>query len=268
MKTVLLAGGFGTRLMEETEVRPKPMVEVGGQPILFHIMQHYSAYGCDEFLIALGYKGDVIKRFFVDYYRLNGSLSIDLSTAQVTKHKQESPDWTVHLIDTGLHTGTGQRIKSMEPWLGEATFMATYGDGVSNVDLHGLLAFHRSHGKIATVTAVRPPARFGDLVMDGNLVTEFNEKPLTGAGWINGGFLVFEPEVFDYMRGDVDSLEIDVLNPLARAGQLAAYRHGDFWQCMDTLRDRKYLEELWQSGEAPWMVPERRAAEGSWRKSA
>lgn len=254
MKVVILAGGLGTRLAEETEVKPKPMVEIGGRPLLWHIIKHYACYGFKEFLIALGYKGEVIKRYFLDYYRLNGSMTIDFSRGEVETHNKEGIDWNVHLRDTGQDTQTGGRIKRLEPWLNDGTFMVTYGDGVSDVDLRDLLHFHRSHGRIATVTAVRPPARFGGLIFDGDLVSEFSEKPQIGEGWINGGFLVFEPEVFDYLKGDHSILEVDALEYLATEGQLAAYRHASFWQCMDTLRDKRLLESLWKEEQAPWKV--------------
>ena len=254
MKVVILAGGLGTRLAEETAVKPKPMVEIGGRPILWHIMKHYAHYGCKEFFIALGYKGEEIKRYFLDYYTLSSSMTINLSNGDVQVHNKGCEDWTVHLADTGLHTLTGGRVKRLEPWLKEETFMVTYGDGVSDIDLHDLLHFHRSHGRLATVTAVRPPARFGGLIFDGDLVAEFTEKPQIGEGWINGGFLVFEPGVFDYLEGDNTSLEADTLERLAADGQLAAYRHDRFWQCMDTLRDVRLLESLWQDGNAPWKV--------------
>lgn len=254
MKVVILAGGLGTRLAEETEVKPKPMVEIGEQPILWHIMKHYSHYGFTEFFLALGYKGEVIKRYFLDYFNLNGSLTVDVANSRVEKHDQCCEPWLVHLIETGSDTLTGGRVKRLEPWLRDGTFMVTYGDGVSNVDLHALLRFHRSHSRIATVTAVRPPARFGGLIFDGDLVADFTEKPQAGEGWINGGFLVFEPAIFDYLKGDQSSLEADALERLAADRQLTAYRHGDFWQCMDHLRDVRLLRGLWQTGNAPWKV--------------
>jgi glucose-1-phosphate cytidylyltransferase len=252
MKTVLLAGGLGTRLAEETEVRPKPMIEIGGRPILWHIMKHYSSYGHKEFLLALGYKSELIKRYFVDYYGLTGSMSIDLSSGKMESHAKDCEDWIVHLLDTGMNTQTGGRLKRLEPWLRDSTFMITYGDGVCDIDLRELLRFHRSCGRVATVTAVRPPARFGCLVFDGDLVGQFTEKPQIGEGWINGGFLVCEPDVFRFLEGDHSSLEADALERLAAEGQLAAYRHPGFWQCMDTLRDKRLLENLWQQGQAPW----------------
>jgi len=254
MKVVLLAGGLGTRLAEETEVRPKPSVEIGGRPILWHIMKHYAHHGFKEFFVTLGYKGEVIKRFFVDYYALNGSMTVDLGTGEVRERDKRTEDWVVHLMDTGADTLTGGRVKRLEPHLAGETFMVTYGDGVSDVDLQALLRFHRSHGLLATVTAVRPPARFGGLVFDGELVAEFTEKPQIGEGWINGGFLVFEPQILDYLDGDRASLEGDLLEQLAAERQLAAYRHEGFWQCMDTLRDKRLLESLWESGKPLWKV--------------
>jgi len=255
MKVVILAGGLGTRLAEETEVKPKPMVEIGGHPILWHIMRHYAHHGFKEFYVALGYRGEAIKRFFLDYYSLNGSITIDLMSGEVGRHERECEDWVVHLKNTGLETNTGGRIRRLRPQVDGSTFMVTYGDGVSNVDLTDLLRFHRSHGRIATVTAVRPPARFGGLVFDEeSMVTSFIEKPQIGEGWINGGFLIFEPEVFNYLDSDACSLEADALERLAADKQLAAYRHGGFWQCMDTLRDKLLLENLWRERSAPWKV--------------
>jgi glucose-1-phosphate cytidylyltransferase len=253
VKVVVLAGGLGTRLAEETEVRPKPMVEIGGRPILWHILKHYDHYGFDEFLVALGYRGDVIKRYFIDYANLGGSLSIDLGQGAVTQYARPSDRWTVHLIETGTETNTGGRVGRLRPWLKE-TFLLTYGDGVSDVDLRSLLEFHRSHGKIATITAVRPPSRFGALEFEGDNVQGFTEKPQTGEGWINGGYMVLEPAIFDYLADDGCSLESDALEALASKGQLMGYRHYSFWQCMDTLRDKRHLEDTWQSGQAPWKV--------------
>jgi glucose-1-phosphate cytidylyltransferase len=254
LKVVILAGGLGTRLSEETEVKPKPLVEIGGRPILWHIMKHYDHYGFKEFFIALGYKGEVIKRYFLDYYRLSGNLTIDFSHDRVETQDRKDTDWTVHLKDTGEGTHTGGRVKRLEPWLRDSTFMVTYGDGVCDINLQDLLRFHRSHGRIATVTAVRPPARFGGLIFDGDLVAEFTEKPQIGEGWINGGFLVFEPEVFDYLEGDYSTLEVNTMERLVADRQLAAFRHDRFWQCMDTLRDKRLLESLWQEGQAPWKI--------------
>jgi glucose-1-phosphate cytidylyltransferase len=254
MKVAILAGGFGSRLSEETELKPKPMVEIGGKPILWHIMKHYAHYDFNEFFIALGYRGDEIKRYFLDYSSLNGSMTVNLSSGKLDTYNKECEDWVVHLIETGLPTLTGGRVKRLESWLQDSTFMVTYGDGVSNIDLARLLEFHRSHGRIATVTAVRPPARFGGLIFEGDMVVNFTEKPQIGEGWINGGFLVFEPKVFDYLRGDDSSLEADALERLAADRQLVAYRHHGFWQCMDTKRDMHLLESLWRSNETPWKV--------------
>ncbi|MEK6299788.1 MAG: glucose-1-phosphate cytidylyltransferase [Acidobacteriota bacterium] len=254
MKVVILAGGLGTRLAEETEVTPKPMVEIGGRPILWHIMKHYAHHGFKEFFIALGYKGEIIKRYFLEYYSLNGNLTIDFKNGEILTRDKECEDWIVHLVETGLETNTGGRLKRLKDFLSDGPFMLTYGDGVCDVNLKDLFRFHRSHDRIATVTAVRPPARFGGLVFDGDLVAEFVEKPQIGEGWINGGFFVFEPGIFDYFEGDHSSLEADALERLASIGQLAAYRHDQFWQCMDTLRDKRLLERLWDRGEAPWKV--------------
>jgi glucose-1-phosphate cytidylyltransferase len=254
MKIVILAGGLGTRLAEETELRPKPMVEIGGRPILWHIMKHYAHYGFKEFVVALGYKGEEIKRYFLDYYNLNGNLTIDFAGGKVEMRDREYEDWVIHLVDTGYATNTGGRVKRLEPWLKDETFMLTYGDGVSNVDLNRLLEFHGSQKCAATLTAVRPPARFGGVSFDGDLVANFTEKPQIGEGWINGGFMVFDPGLFRYLKGDESSLEADGLERLAADRQLSAYRHDQFWQCMDTLRDKRLLESLWQENRAPWKV--------------
>jgi glucose-1-phosphate cytidylyltransferase len=254
MKVAILAGGVGTRLVEETEVKPKPMVEIGGRPILWHILRHYAYYGFKDFVIALGYKGEVIKKYMVDYASLNSNLTVRLGTGQIDVHGGSRPDWTVDLIDTGISTLTGGRIKRLKPYVGNESFMLTWGDGVSDVNLHELLKFHRAHGKLATLTAVRPPARFGHMVFKGDQVTEFLEKPQTMEGWINGAFFVCEPGVFDYIDGDETQWEKEPMERLAADGQLMAFRHSSFWQCMDTLRDKKLLEELWQKGDAPWKV--------------
>ncbi len=252
LKVAILAGGLGTRLAEETEVIPKPMVDIGGHPILWHIMRHYARYGYHEFCIALGYKGAEIKRFFRDYVTLDGSMTIALEDGALTNHASERLNWTVHLIETGTGANTGGRVRRMAEWLKGDTFMLTYGDGVSDVDLSALLAFHRSHGRLATITAVRPPSRFGgvDLREDGTVA--FVEKPQIGEGWINGGFMVFEPAVLDYIEDDDTSLEGDTLERLSADRELMAYLHGSFWQCMDTIRDLQLLRSLWTAGKAPW----------------
>jgi glucose-1-phosphate cytidylyltransferase len=253
MKVVILAGGLGTRLAEETELKPKPMVEIGGQPILWHIMMHYAHYDFKNFVIALGYKGPVIKKYMVDYNALHSDLTINMGTGETKLHDGYRPDWVVDLVDTGLSTMTGGRVKRLAKHLNE-TFMLTYGDGVADIDLCELLRFHRSHGKLATLTAVRPVARFGQLGLNGDVVANFTEKPQTTEGWINGGFFVLEPEVLDYIDGDMTFWERDPLERLADDGQLMAYRHDQFWQCMDTLRDKLTLEKLWDSGNPPWKV--------------
>lgn len=254
MKVAILAGGLGSRLAEETELKPKPMVEIGGRPILWHIMMHYSTYGYKDFAIALGYKAEYIKKYMVDYCSLSSNLTVNLRTGQINQHEGYRPDWTIDLVDTGLKTQTGGRIKQLAPYVNNETFMLTWGDGVSDVNLHDLLAFHRSHGKLATLTAVRPPARFGHLQIDGEQIVEFSEKPQIGEGWINGAFFVLEPEVFDYIDGDLTHWEKEPLERLARDGQLMAYKHNSFWQCMDTIREKKLLESLWESGKAPWKI--------------
>ncbi len=252
MKVAILAGGLGSRLAEETELKPKPMVEIGGRPILWHIMMHYSAYKFNHFAIGLGYKGEYIKRYLMELCSINSDLTVKTRSGDVLRHGNQVPDWTVDLVDTGIKTQTGGRIKRLAPVLGNSTFMLTWGDGVSNVDLHKLIAFHKAHGKLATVTAVRPPARFGHMVFKGDRVVEFSEKPQASEGWINGAFFVLEPAIFDYIEADETHWEKEPMEKLARDGQLMAYRHEDFWQCMDTIRDRKRLEELWAEGNPPW----------------
>ena len=255
MKVAILAGGLGSRLSEETTVKPKPMVEIGNQPILWHIMKYYEHFGFDDFVVALGYKGEAIKRWMVEYSSLAADLTVHLRNGVVEHHDAEPEDWRVSLIDTGLPTATGGRIKRLASHLADdGTFMLTWGDGVSTVDLHALLEFHRSHGKLATLTAVRPPARFGHVEIEGDFVVEFSEKPQIGEGWINGAFFVCEPGVFDYIEGDDTQFEKEPLENLAKDGELAAFLHHDFWQCMDTVRDRKLLQELWDTGRAPWKV--------------
>ncbi|MHB1357761.1 MAG: glucose-1-phosphate cytidylyltransferase [Anaerolineae bacterium] len=255
MKVVILAGGMGSRLQEETTARPKPMVEIGGKPILWHIMNIYAAYGFCDFTIALGYKGEMIKEYFLNFFALNNDLSVDLSKGKVQVNSAKQPEWKIDLIDTGLKTMTGGRLKRLKPWLGNGTFMATYGDGLADVRLTNLLAFHKSHGKLATLTAVRPPARFGSLEIgkDGQII-KFVEKPQSGEGWINGGFFVLEPEVLDLIEGDDTSFEWKPMEELAQRGQLMAFQHPGFFQPMDNIRDKSQLEELWQAGQAPWKV--------------
>ncbi|MEN9580694.1 MAG: hypothetical protein RJA70_3703 [Pseudomonadota bacterium] len=265
MKTIILAGGVGSRLSEETESRPKPMVEVGERPILWHIMRHYLHFGHKDFFIALGYKGDYIKRYFSDYCALAGNLSIDFATNTVAAglqpgasgkadDKTEKLDWRVNLIETGVNTNTGGRIKRMAPFVGNETFLMTWGDGVSNIDLDKLLAFHRAHGKLVTLTAVHPVARFGHLELDGDQVAEFSEKPQTNQGWINGAFFVCEPGVFDYIEGDDTAWDYKPMATMAKDGQVMAYKHEGFWQCMDTLREKKMLNDMWERGTAPWKL--------------
>ena len=254
MKTIILAGGFGTRLSEETENRPKPMVEVGGRPILWHIMKIYSHYGFDDFVLALGYKADYVKKYFLDYVQYSGNITVRVKDGQNHILQREQDEWTIHLEETGLDTMTGGRIKSLSRWVKNEPFMVTYGDGVADINLDNLIAYHKKMGKLATVTAVRPPARYGGLFMTDGLVHKFTEKPQSGEGWINGGFIVFEPQVLDMIRGTKSSMESELLEELSAMGQLAAYSHEGFWQCMDTLRDLKYLESLWSAGEAPWKI--------------
>jgi glucose-1-phosphate cytidylyltransferase len=252
MKTAILAGGLGSRLEEETAARPKPMVEIGGKPLLWHLMNIYSAHGYRDFLVACGYRGEMIKEYFHHFALQNSDYVIDMKSGAVNVVNESKVDWRVGVIDTGVETMTGGRLLRLRPWIGDGTFMVTYGDGVGDVDVASLVAFHRSHGKLATLTAVRPPARFGSLALDGDNVREFAEKPQTGEGWINGGFFVFEAGVFDYLDGDDTSLEQEPLERLAREGQLMAFRHQGFWQPMDTLRERRLLESLWAAGNAPW----------------
>jgi len=258
MKTAILAGGKGTRLAEETSVRPKPMVEIGGRPILWHIMNIYSHFGHNDFAVALGYKGDHIKRYFVDYGTLSGNLRVDMGDSQpVKRQEQQHAPWRVDLVETGDETLTGGRVKRLKPYMGDETFMLTWGDGVCDVDINKLIAFHKAHGKLATVTAVRPQARYGHMRFDGDQVTAFEEKPQTAEGWINGAFFVLEPEVFDYIEGDMVMFEHAPLENLAKDGQLMAYRHTGFWAAMDTLRDKHNLQKIWDSGDRPWALWEK-----------
>ena len=253
MKTVILAGGFGTRLSEYTSSIPKPMVAIGGRPILWHIMQIYASYGHTDFILALGYKAEIIRDYFVNFQSLSGDCRVDLGTGEVTFLKPVDIDWTVSLIDTGLQTMTGGRVKRLSSILKNEPFMLTYGDGLSSVDINKLIDFHKSHGKLVTVSAVHPAARFGELTLEGETVKAFLEKPQVQHGWINGGYFVCEPEFLDLIDEDQTVLEKEPLERAAKAGQLMAYRHDGFWQCMDTKRDRDALEDLWVGGHAPWI---------------
>jgi glucose-1-phosphate cytidylyltransferase len=255
VKVVILAGGIGSRLQEETTIRPKPLVEVGGKPILWHILNIYSAFGMNEFVIALGYKGEVIKEYFLDYSTLNNDLTVDLAKGRIEVHTERQPRWIVDLVDTGRETLTGGRIRRVRSWIGEGTFMVTYGDGVADVRISELLDFHRSHGKIATLTAARPPARYGGVRIGGDgRVIEFVEKPQEGEGWISAGFFVLEQGIFDYIEGDDTAFEWEPMERLVTDGELMAYEHHGFFQPMDTIRDRRLLEEYWASGKAPWKM--------------
>ncbi len=256
MKAIILAGGLGSRLSEETVLHPKPMVEIGGRPILWHIMNIYAAHDVNEFLIALGYKAEVVKQYFLNFYALNNDVSIDLATGDTVIQKNgRQPNWKVHLVDTGLYTQTGGRLKRLRGWLEEnETFMFTYGDGVADIDIRALLAFHQSHEKLATVTTVRSPARFGRIRFDGHRIVEFYEKPEASEGWINGGYFVLNTKVIDYVDGDDTVWEAEPVVRLARDGELVGYRHEGFWSCMDTLKEKKFLEELWNSGSPPWKI--------------
>lgn len=255
MKVVILAGGLGTRLAEETESRPKPMVEIGGHPIIWHIMQIYAAAGFNEFVVALGYKGEVIKDYFLNFRARQSDVTVDLSTGGVTYSSMRAPSWNVHLVDTGDATMTGGRLLRLRSLLKNERFMLTYGDGVARIDIQALMKFHQAHGKIATLTAVRPPSRFGSLALsDGGAVDAFVEKPQVNQGWINGGFFVFEPAIFSYLQNDATILEREPLEALVSDDQMRAYCLDDFWQPMDTLREKRVLEQLWASGQAPWKV--------------
>ena len=252
MKVVILAGGLGTRISEETQVRPKPMVEIGGKPILWHIMKSYAVHGHTDFVICCGYKGYMIKEYFANYFLHVSDVTFDLAKNSMEVHQQAVEPWRVTLVDTGDASQTGGRLKRVERYVSDAPFCFTYGDGVADVDVTRLAEFHRRSGRLATVTAVRPPGRFGALSMDGDRVTGFAEKPVGDGGWINGGFFVLEPGVFRYLQGDADIWEYEPLEGLARDGELGAYKHQGFWQPMDTLREKNMLEEMWASGKAPW----------------
>ncbi len=251
MKVVLLAGGLGSRLSEFTQIIPKPMIPVGGKPILWHVMNTYAKYGHTDFFVALGYKAEVIKDYFLNYRALNSDFTINLKSGEIDSHQIEKTDWSVTLVNTGESSMTGGRLKRMRKFVGDETFLLTYGDGLSDVNLDSLLSFHKKNGKMITMTAVRPSARFGELELDGDKVKHFEEKPQMHDGWINGGFFVIEPNFFDLIEGDSTLLEREPLELAAKAGQLMAYKHDGFWQCMDTKRDHELLESLWETG-APW----------------
>ena len=253
MKVIILAGGFGTRLSEYTNVIPKPMVTIGGKPILWHIMNTYAHFGHNDFYIALGYKSELIKDYFLNYRALNADFTVDLESGDITHHQVESNNWKVTLVNTGADSMTGGRVKRMQSYIGNEPFLLTYGDGVADINLEELLSFHKDHGKMVTVSAVRPAARFGELEMHGNKVSNFQEKPQLHEGWINGGYFVINPEFFELIDGDTTMLEREPLEKATKAGELMAYKHDGFWQCMDTKRDHELLESLWEQG-APWAL--------------
>lgn len=255
MKTVILCGGMGSRLSEETTLKPKPMVTIGGKPILWHIMNIYSTHGFNDFVLALGYKGEVIKEYFINYAAMSSDFNVDLATGEIRYGRSQRPNWKVRLVDTGDNSMTGGRLLRLkEDLAGEKSFMLTYGDGVSNINIRQLLQFHLEHGKTATVTAVRPVARFGGIHIKDNQVDHFIEKPQGGEGWINGGFFVFNQKIFDYLEDDQTILERAPLESATQDKQLMAFKHEGYWQCMDTIRDKQLLEELWSQGEAPWKI--------------
>jgi len=251
MKVIILAGGFGTRLSEYTDIIPKPMVQIGGKPILWHVMQTFAEFSHTDFYIALGYKGEVIKDYFLNYHALNSDFTVNLASGELKPHLVDKVDWNVTLVNTGENSMTGGRVKRMQPFIGNETFLLTYGDGVADIDLDALLKFHKSHGKMVTMSAVRPAARFGEIKMDGTRVESFQEKPQLHDGWINGGFFVIEPQFFELIADDSTLLEREPLERATSAGELMAYCHDGFWHCMDTKRDHELLESLWASG-APW----------------
>ena len=255
MKVVILAGGLGTRLSEETDLKPKPMVEIGGKPILWHIMNTFAKFGFKEFVIALGYKGEYIKEYFLNFYNFNNNISIDMETGKTTIHNGNCTDWKVHLVDTGLHTQTGGRLRRLKSWLADDdTFMFTYGDGVADINLQSLLEFHNNHGKLATVTTVRSPARFGRINFSGDQIIRFYEKPQAAEGWINGGYFILNRKAIDYVDDDSTIWEREPVERLAKDGQLMGFRHDGFWSCMDTLKEKRYLEDLWNENGAPWKI--------------
>jgi glucose-1-phosphate cytidylyltransferase len=253
MKVIILAGGFGTRLAEFTETLPKPIVQIGNKPILWHIMKNYSFYGHKDFYLALGYKASMIKEYFLHYRTLNSDFTVDLSSGNVNSHQLDKVDWKVTMVDTGLNSMTGGRVKRMRSFIGHEPFLLTYGDGLSNVDINALVKFHKSHGKMVTVTAVHPTARFGELQIQDGKVSSFMEKPQTANDWINGGYFVIEPDFFDLIKNDQTILEKEPLETAAKMGELMAFYHDDFWQCMDTKRDRDSLQAMWDSGNPPWL---------------
>jgi|TARA_Y100000310_G_scaffold115494_1_gene114063 glucose-1-phosphate cytidylyltransferase len=254
MKAIILAGGLGVRLSEETNIKPKPMVEIGGYPVLWHIMKIYSSFGIKEFIPTLGYKGEIIKNYFINYRNAKTNISVDVSTGKIERYDSHGEDWIVHLLDTGIDTATGGRIKRAMQFAGKEKIMATYGDGLADINITKLQKFHKAHGKLATMTAVRPPSRFGEINFKGDQVVDFKEKPQVGEGWINGGFFILEPEVADYIGGDDMPFERYPLETLSKEGELMAFRHDGFWQPMDVIREKQLLEELWQRGNAPWKV--------------
>ena len=254
MKVIILAGGFGTRLSEYTELIPKPMVLVGGKPILWHVIQRYASFGHKDFYIALGYKSEIIKEYFLKFNSINSDFSIDMYSGELKTHNNNSLDWKVTLVDTGQDSMTGGRVKRMQPYIGDEPFMLTYGDGVADINVDALVKFHENHGKMVTVTAVHPVARFGELTIDGDYVKSFKEKPQVTRGWINGGFFVCQPNFFDLIKDDQTVLEAEPLEQTASMGELMAYKHEGFWQCMDTKRDKDLLEELWSTNKAPWKI--------------
>ncbi len=254
MKVLILAGGYGTRIAEYTNTIPKPMVPIGGKPILWHLMNYYSTFGHEEFFLALGYKAEIIKEYFLNYHYLNTDFSVDLSTGEKKIHNKVDLNWKITMVDTGINTMTGGRVKRMQKIIGDETFLLTYGDGLSNINLTKLIEFHKKHGKLVTVSAVHPGARFGEIDIDGETVKSFTEKPQINSGWINGGFFVIEPDFFKYIYNDETILERDPLELAVKNGELMAYCHDDFWHCMDTVRDKESLEELWASGKPPWKI--------------
>ncbi|HHQ4683433.1 TPA: glucose-1-phosphate cytidylyltransferase [Aeromonas veronii] len=254
MKAIILAGGLGTRISEESHLRPKPMIDIGGKPILWHIMKIYSHYGINDFIICLGYKGYIIKEYFANYFLHMSDITFDMRTNQMYVHEEHAEPWRVTLVDTGEHSMTGGRLKRVREYIGDETFCFTYGDGVADIDIKALLNHHQRAARVATVTAIQPPGRYGALNINDGRVNNFQEKPAGDGAWVNGGFFVLEPRIFDYLTDDMTSFEGEPLFSLAQEGQLSAYQHSGFWQAMDTLREKNYLEELWQSGSAPWRV--------------